>query len=393
MLKILSNKIFVLTVIFILLISIFSVYLVFFFEEKENESFLVDVQNSLDLAEGWLTSNMKDKGCFNYVYDPSDDEYSTSNNMIRQLMGSRVLAELSQDDVSLQEMHQKNLDFIFEYWYEEDGEIGYIYYSDKSKLGAMAMALRTLVFSPFFDNYHDEVTKLVNCILYLQNEDGSLEPWYIEPDYGYDHDYLLTFYSGEAILALVDYYIKTNNVTVLNAAILSQDYYVTRYVDQLDDNYYPAYVPWHTQSLNKLYKITENQVYADAIMTLNDELLIIQDTENSETLGRFYNPDYSEYGSPHSSSDGVYTEGLAYAYEIADIINDENHKQKYREAVVLGVYNIISLQYTTDNTGDLLFPEKVIGAIKYGIKDDRIRIDTTQHTMDAYMKILLVFDE
>ena len=353
---------------------------------------LSEIQDSLDRGIDWLIFNFKDKGCFYYIYDPSTGEYSTNNNMIRQLMASRVLAEISHNNDTLEGLHQKNLDFMFNYWYKEEADRGYIYYNSKSKLGAIGMALRTLVYSPFFDNYTEEAKKLVNSILYLQNEDGSLEPWYIEPSYDYDKDYLLTFYSGEAILSLVEYYLKTSNESILDAAILSQDYYVDRYVYNLEENYYPAYVPWHSQSLNKLYKITGNDEYADAIMIMNDELLNIQDYENNETIGRFYNASLPQYGSSHSSSDGVYTEGLAYAYEIAALLNDTDHMQKYEDAVVLGVYNLISLQYTAENVGSYDYPERLIGGMRYNIDDGRIRIDTTQHTIDAFMKILLVFE-
>ena len=344
------------------------------------------INNSLNPAEKWLTSNLKEKGCFNYIYEPSTGEYPDKNNMIRQLMASRLLAELCQTNSSLETLHQKNLDFIFEYWYEEDNETGYIFYNNKSKLGANAMALRTLVYSPFFDDYQEKATKLANSIFSLQNTDGSFEPWYIAPDYEYDKDYLLTFYSGEAILSLVEMYIKTNDSIYLAAAVKSQDFYIDRYVVHLEDNYYPAYVPWHTQSLNKLYKITGEKKYADAIMVLNDKLLEIQDTNDCSTLGRFYDPMHPEYGTPHSSSDGVYTEGLAYAYEVARLINDTEHQNKYKIGIILGVHNLISLQYDSSD-------DKIDGAISYNIDDYRIRIDTTQHTIDAFRKILDVFDD
>ena len=208
-----------------------------------------DVNNSLNLAEKWLTFNLKEDGFFSYIYDPSNDEYPNKNNMIRQLMASRLLAEMSQMNSSLLDAHQKNLDYIFEHWYEEDNETGhgYIYYDEKSKLGAIAMGLRTLVYSPFFDDYKGEATKLANSILSLQGSNGSFEPWYIAPDYGYDADYLLTFYSGEAILSLVEMYDKTGNNSYLDAAIKSQEFYLDRYVTNLEKNYYPSYVPWHTQ--------------------------------------------------------------------------------------------------------------------------------------------------
>ena len=355
---------------------------------KENPVFDEEkINNSLDNAEKWLISNLREEGCFNYLYDPSTETYSTNNNMIRQLMASRLLAEMSKDNISLQPLHQKNLDYIFYHWYKEDNDTGYIFYNNKSKLGAMAMALRTLAHSPFFNDYQDQAMKLANCIFSLQNPDGSFEPWFIEPDYVYDADYLLTFYSGEAILSLVEMYIKTNNSFYLDGAIESQDFYIDKYVVHLEDNYYPAYVPWHTQSLNKLYNITGNQTYADAVLILNDKLLELQNTGGPpEHLGRFYNDSTPQYGSPHSSSDGIYTEGLAYAYEIAVHLNDTNHQEKYTNAIMLGVQNLISLQY---NSSD----KKINGAIRCTVDDLRIRIDTTQHTIDAMRKILEIYDQ
>ena len=347
------------------------------------------INKSLNSAEKWLTSNLREKGCFNYIYELSTGEYPDKNNMIRQLMASRLLAEFCQTNSSLETLHQKNLDFVLEHWYEEDNETSYIFYNNKSKLGAIAMALRTLIYSPFFDNYKENATKLANSIFSLQNSDGSFEPWFIAPDDTYDKDYLdylLTFYSGEAILSLVEMYIKTNDSIYLDTAVKSQDFYIDKYVVHLDDNYYPSYVPWHTQSLNKLYKITDEKKYADAIMILNDKLLEIQDTNDRSTLGRFYDPMHPEYGAPHSSSDGVYTEGLAYAYEVARLVNDTEHQNKYKIGIILGVHNLVSLQYDSSD-------DKIDGAIRYNIDDYRIRIDTTQHTIDAFKKILDVFGD
>ncbi len=54
--------------------------------------------------------------------------------MIRQLMASRLLAEMSLEDENLVNLHKKNLEFMFQYWYKEEGDLGYIYYNDKSKL-------------------------------------------------------------------------------------------------------------------------------------------------------------------------------------------------------------------------------------------------------------------
>ena len=93
--------------------------------------------------------------------------------MVRQLMASRLLAELALDDPALGSVHRKNLQFLFANWYREDNRgHGYIFYDNKSKLGANAMALRTLSFSPFFEVYSSQAQKIADGILSLMNNNG-----------------------------------------------------------------------------------------------------------------------------------------------------------------------------------------------------------------------------
>ncbi|MBI4231793.1 hypothetical protein HY605_01060 [Candidatus Peregrinibacteria bacterium] len=147
-------------------------------------------------------------------------------------------------------------------------------------------------------------------------------------------------------------------------------------------------MPWHTQSLSKLYKINGDKRYAEAIFILNDKLLELQDMDqDSEFFGRFYDPKTPQYGSPHSASDGVYTEGLVYAFEIAESLGDDEHMELYREAVLRALNYLISLQYQSDERAEFAYFSRLEGAIRYKIGDERIRIDTTQHTLDAYRKI------
>lgn len=356
---------------------------------QADEIMLRRVETSLDAAEKWFLNSQRDKGLFRYIYYPKVDQYPNKNNAIRQLMASRLLAEMCQTNPELLPMHRKNIRFLNENWYQEQKGLGYIYYNKKSKLGANAMMLRTLVYSPDYQQYEDQAEKLAEGILSLMKDSGELSPWFKEPDYEYNADYLLTFYSGEALVALVEYYQKSGKRKYLEAAIKCQEFYLDKYVTHLDENYYPAYVPWHTLSLNKLWKLTKLQKYAEAIMILNDEVLELQDT--GFIVGRFYNPETPQYGAPHASSDGVYTEGLIYAYEIALLTGDEEHQKKYHEALKLAVQNLVSLQYTEETAARYSNPERAVGALRYGAGRTGIRIDSVQHTMDAYRKILEVF--
>jgi len=348
--------------------------------------FLHRVWHSYDAAEGWLTNNLREKGLFRYIYHPKTDEYPNKNNAVRQLMASRLLAELASENPDLIPMHRRNLAFLFRYWYKEKGNVAYIDYDNKSSVGANAMMLRTLVWSPLYDVHQKQAKRLAGGILSLMNERGAFHPWFKEPDYEYDKDYLLTFYSGEALVALIEYHNKSGSLNCLDAAVRSQDYYIQQYVTEMDKHYYPAYVPWHSISLNLLWKITGKQKYANAIFALNEKLLEIQD--RTDEVGRFYNPRTPQYGTPHSSSDGVYTEGLAYAYEVARLTGDKKREQTYDRAIRMAVNNLVTLQYDDATAAQYRHPDRAIGALKYRRDASGIRIDTTQHAMDAYRKII-----
>lgn len=350
-----------------------------------NKSHLWQTTNSSrKKALTWIANNVKPNGLFYYKYNPIKRKHSSKNNALRQLMASRLLAEFSFKDQSFLELHKRNLNFIFKHWYREKENRGYIYYSKKSKLGANAMALRTLVASPLFSQYQKQAEKIKNGILACIKDDYTFKAWLIEPHYPYDEKRLLNFYSGEALLSLVEYYQATKDQTLLKTILKVQKAYIKLYVDDITKNYYPAYVPWHTLSLNKLYKITKDPLFVKAIFTLNDRLLTMQDTK--KRVGRFYNPKTPEYGTPHSSSDAVYTEGLAYAFEIAAMVQDTKRQRQYYRAIRMGVHNLLSLQYL--DTPD----PKLYGSFRYSIKKWGIRVDTTQHAIDGFTKILSVID-
>ena len=322
-------------------------------------------------------------GFFVYGLAPDGTRYN-GNNDIRQLLASRVLAEESARDASLLPLHEENLRAIMSEWYKEEGGVGYVYAYNKSKLGANAMLLRVLTASPLSLSYGAEAKKLVFGIASIQNEDGSFEPWLKEPSYEYDRDYLLTFYSGEAILALLEYAEKTGDKLSGDIAKRAQDFYIGEYALRIDENYYPAYVPWHTLSLAKLYEKTKDERYRDAIFTLTDKLLELEDTE--KFIGRFYNPETPQYGTPHASTDAVYTEGLATAYAVAREVGDAERETRYRTALTRAFQNLENLQFTAPRYR--IFDDREValrlkGGIQTGLCDSNIRIDSTAHTVDA----------
>ncbi len=350
---------------------------------------------TIKLAEGWMLLNIDEDGYFNYGYSPSRGEYLTTNNMIRQFLSSRWLADKSKSDENLLYLHRINLEYILKKWYFQEGDLGYIYFGDKSKLGAMAMAISTIAKSPLYEDYAYYAEKLANTILSMQHEDGSFDAWFIEPDYAYDEDSLLRFYSGESMLGMLELYETSRDERYLEAMKLSQDFYIEKYVNNIDENYSPALVPWQTMSLSKLYMITGDRKYIEPIFILNDSLISMQNQTGEpypDFLGRFFDPEHPEYGPPNSGSTSPYVESLAYAFEIAMMEGDEERMAVYKQAIILGIQNLMNCQFKSPDMYYLTQPERVEGALRYRMYDNRIRIDTTQHTIDALLKVVEVFE-
>lgn len=353
---------------------------------------LAEVRDAREQGLQWLERNF-DGRLFVYRFAPRTDEEPDVNNTLRQLMASRVAAVEAPERATFAQIHSDNLAFVFEYWYREDDNGGFVFYDEKSKLGSNAMLLRTLAYSPRFDEYAQEAAQVAKGIKALQNEDGSFRPWYIEPDYEYEAEYLMYFYSGEAILALVEYYERSGDRASLVAAQQAADYYRQRYSEEIDEHYHPAYVPWHTMAYSHLFAITGDERYRDAAFVMNDRLLELLDWRNYP--GRFYKPELAHEGQegPHSSSDAVYLEGLLYAYELAVEAGETERAQRYREAVEVAAARLVDLQYTEVRKDFAAAPETYLGAMRIHEGNSRVRVDTIQHTLDALAKYLTVFGE
>lgn len=344
------------------------------------------VKSSEALASSWFVNQVLENGLFVYLYDPAIGRYPAGQSVLRQLMATRTLGIMASTDSSLLKLHEKNLNVVLGLWYREDETgLGFMLENEISELGSNAMALRALVASPFFDRHAKKAKKLAEGICACQRNDGSFTPFFIFPDFPFDGAYIMAFYSGEATLALLEYYEKTGEKQYLDAAKSAQACYLSLYVPPVLPNYYPACVPWQTLALSKLYSITKDERYSTAAFTLNEKLLEIQETKGNP--GRFTNLDMERYGGTHSSSDGVYTESLAYALELAVKKKDAAREKVFRRALFLAVRNLKSLQYTKEPLRLMHGARSVVGALMVRDNDGVIRIDCVQHTLDAFRKI------
>ena len=74
------------------------------------------------------------------------------------------------------------------------------------------------------------------------------------------------------------------------------------------------------------------------------------------------------------------------------MVEDFERMYEYKKSIILGAHNLMNLQFKGADMYYLADPQRVWGAIRVGADNSRIRIDTTGHTIDAFRKILEVFE-
>ncbi len=340
-----------------------------------------NINNSLKQAIKWLISNIDENGFYNYVYNINEMEYIPYNNIYHQLKNSQLLAILSYYNDTIKNIHKTNLNSIIDNYYNEENNIGYILFENKSELGMNAIVLRTFLSSPYNTSYKEYINKIAKTILLMQNNNGSFQYDFLSNN----TNKLNIIHSSEAIISLMDMYISTGNQTYLNKSILSQKYFIKNYLNNINITNYSELIPGHIESLAKLYNLTNDDSYILIIKFLSDFILEHQEIRDISNIGHFFNLNFDNNYYSNSSIDGYFTEGLTYAYEIFKNDIDINIT-RYEIGLILGSYNIINLQYKDNNN-------RMDGAIKYSHSNDLIRIDATQNGINTFLKIIEVFNE
>ncbi len=362
-----------------------------------------DLNMTYNLASDWVLSRFDEQNSmFIYQYNPASDYFPKKNNAVRQLLSSNWLAKMALNNPgSIYEFyHKENLRMVFDKWYfENESEnldvIGYIYFGDKSKIATNSLLILTLINSPYYENYSIQIERLANMLIYNMRDDGSIAPWYMEPEYMYNEVELMYFYSGEAIYSLAKLYQKTNDEKYLTAAVKMQNYYYDLYINNIEKNFYHAYIPWHSMSMFELYRITGNYSYVMGIFMLNDILVQMQNKKGDiayDDLGRFYTSGPPEIGIAFSGGDGIYLESLAVAYKLAEELCDKKRMEIYKNSMFLSAYNLYNMQIREEDAYYMNNLSIVYGGVKFKAQDNRLRIDTVQHAVDGLGEVLDLFD-
>jgi hypothetical protein len=353
------------------------------------------VQDQERVLGDFLCRNVQPDGRMLYIYYPSRAiEDLKRNNMIRQFMATVALSRTARfrGDDRIFDLAEKNIRFNLRKFYKSTGKLGCIEFQNKVKLGAVALAVLSLLEHPKRAQFKRQEQRLWAMIDYLWDETGAFRTFY-KPQGRND---VQNFYPGEALLAWAFLYAETRDDRLLERFMKSMRYYREWHRAQRN----PAFIPWHVQAYYKVHQITEEPELADFIFEMSDWLLGMSQWHHNayyaDTLGRFHDPANPQYGPPHASATGVYLEGLIDAFELARRLGDDARREKYRLAIIRGLRSVEQLTFRDDL--DMFYlpveeRERMRGGVRNTVYDNVVRIDNVQHNQMAILKILDIFED
>jgi hypothetical protein len=351
---------------------------------------------SLAQAHGdFLFNNLQPDGRMLYKYWPSRGEESGGNNMIRQWMATVAMGRVArrEGDAAKQERVAQNIRYNLAQFYGDDNGHGMIIEHVSGgavKLGAVALAALAIVEHPNRAEWATFEKGLLKTIDALWDDDGSFKTFYRPSNRG-RHDNA-NFYPGEALLLWGTLYEQTSDPSLLDRIMRSLRFYKGWHLE----NRNPAFIPWHTQAYYKVFEKHKGTPVADEVkdwvFEMNDWLLGVQQWDDQkdfpDTMGRFHDPK-RPFGPPHSSSTGVYLEGLIDAWRMAKAVGDAARQENYRTAIMRGLRSVTQLTFLDDI--DMFYIKKrdiVRGGVRTTVYDNEVRVDNIQHNLMGIQKIL-----
>lgn len=333
---------------------------------------------------GWLVRNTGADGTLPYKWWPSRGAEATGDNSLRRFMATMWLNRWAHftGEPEARAAADRNLRRNLRVHFVEDRGMGFVDDGGKTKLGGTAFAATTIRESPLREELAETLARLDAGILFLWQPDGSFRTFH-RPAERNDNQ---NFYPGEALTYWAVLFRETREAALHDRALKSLAWYKDWHLA----NRNPAFVPWHTQAAAAFFEMSGEAWLRDWCFQMNDWLLSMQQTEvtHPDLLGRFYDPKRPEYGVPHASSTGVYLEGLADAFKLAEAAGDRARREAYGRAIRLGLRSIRQLQFLAEDMAPYRHHGRLAGGVRTEVYDNGLRVDNVQHALGACLKLL-----
>ena len=332
-----------------------------------------DMVKSVDLAINWYLKNQLEDGRYMYTFFPSKDFEPNDDWALRNLNGIFVLAEIAKDknNEKLLASVRKVIETFREALVEKEG-IKYLDWKKHrpvSSIAGTAFLLGAMVALNIPD-YKDDMRKMADAIISLQEDNGKLKTDFYRPLRDIDQLY----YPGETLLAMIRYY----KLSKYEPAKKMVEKAFPFYLEFWDDNKDGPFVPWQIRAYQELYQVSPEKKYADYVFDLMDWMI------------KRYKPVTAEAGpgregafSTQFASTAVYSEGLSQAYALALEVKDKKRIKLYGKTLKGTLGYLLGLQFKKEDTYWIKRPEKVIGATALRPDINELRLDATYHAISA----------
>ena len=358
----------------------------------------------------YLVNCQRSDGSFNYYYYPGKDEYSTSDNMLRQLgtTYSILLLYKHYPEHIFLETGELAMKYVEKHVDHIDSETAHILHDGDSKLGGTALAILCYVmFEKVADlRYRDTLDALGNFIISSQMGSGEFDNYYMMdgkiPAEGDEYYHKHTdYYPGEAFLALSFLYEHTREEKYKECWDRAFDHYYDYYGGSYGR--YTPFSPWAVGAALIMYEFDYDERYVNMSESMAGSVLTGQDQypadfEIPEYVGGFYYSRYKRYVNDPvncSESDREYQPRANTASKIEPPMDHywmmeryglPGNREVYRERMELACRFLGNLQYNGTDAKEFPSSKKAYGGVPGGVSDPNIRIDFNQHAMVAWIK-------
>ena len=359
------------------------------------------------MAGCYLVNCQLSDGSFNYQYDPLDNDYSSKNNLLRQLGTTYSVLLLYRhypEPIFLEagelamEYIEDNLDYI-------DEDVAHVELNGDSKLGGAALAvLCYVIYEKVADEkYSTSMEALGNFFIYMQKDSGEFHIYYKwdgkvleEGDEKYNEH--TDYYPGEAMLALSFLYEHTGAEKYKDCWDKAFDYYYDFYGGA--HSYYSPFSPWAVGAAQIMYMLDQDPRYVNMSRAMSDSVLYGQDQypsdfNVSEYVGGFYYRSYLRYMANPDGDPDYYPRANTASkieppcdfYWLVKKYDAPGDESLLEERIILASEFLTNLQYNSSESENMPSPKRTYGGVPGGVEDPEVRIDYNQHAIVAWLKV------
>ncbi|MEO5378418.1 MAG: hypothetical protein H7832_11660 [Magnetococcus sp. DMHC-6] len=391
------------------------------------------LQKKTSMAIDWLVKNMRPDGRFLYYYDPIRDselDHSHSDdpnyyNILRHSGGillllshyqntkeSRYLLAAQKAIVFLVKQIHKPKEFDSEENTKTHKPVCFVFFNQKAKLGGSGLALAALARLHQLSGEHrydSQMACLAQHILTQIDPDGEMIGYYLHPKYNggaplihptkEEKKALFSFYyPGEALLGMALYAQLKDIDPTLQKEIHHGARRALHFLIHLRPQRYPELFPtlpadgWLMQAIETWWEepqFRENSwldfVFADA-QKMVDHMYTPGETPYEEYPGSFYYQ-FGDQGYP----DAARAEGLIAAYYLAKKAHRPQLAAQFLKASEQVMRSLLPLFITEESAYAHRNPQKSVGAIRFKLTRQWIRVDSVQHAASFLLRFLPVY--